>query len=400
MASEDIGALYTTKIPGYEDAADIQAALRLFHYGSTTYDETNTDPTQLPNPSLARHLQDLRDDVKTLEDQGTGSDYLNVSPAQYPTGKPDGFIWVDATSTGNGAPIYAAAVYTNEPPTTGLVDGIIWVDKNASPQRAYIYDAGSSSWVLINELLNIIDASGDLVYGIGPDTVARLPIGTTGKVLKVSSSNLPAWEDDNTYSLPSQSGNAGKFLTTNGTSESWGTPSGGGTTLITDVQLNASTGYDFSSIPGTYKNLVLTFSGLNIAALSTNFGLRFNNNANAVYENYTQYQESPASAPTSYSSLDTVVNDTFFGNQTTSGNQYQSARGSITIYDYASTNRTKFYSAQVAHYSNNNSRTNFINIIGNFNSTTPITSLNIVRFTGTSTITNAANTSIRLYGVS
>jgi hypothetical protein len=395
MASEDIGALFNTKIPGYDDPADIQDALKLFLYGSTTYDETNTDPNNLLTPSLAKHLQTIKDRAEL----GTGSDYLTETEVENLT-PTDGYIWVDVNSTGNGHPIYATAVYTNEAPTTGLADGIIWVDKDASPQRAYIYDAGSSSWVLINELLNIIDASGDLVYGIGADTVARLPIGSVGKVLKVSSSNLPAWEDDSSYSLPSQSGNAGKFLTTNGSTESWGTPSGGGTTLITDVQLSSSTGYDFSSIPGTYKNLVLTFSGLNIAALSTNFGLRFNNNANAVYENYTQYQESPASAPTSYSSLDTVVNDTFFGNQTTSGNQYQSARGSITIYDYASTNRTKFYSAQVAHYSNNNGRTNFINIIGNFNSTTPITSLNIVRFTGTSTITNAANTSIRLYGVS
>lgn len=396
MAAEDIGALYNTKIPGYEDAADIQAALKLFHYGSLIYDETNTDPTQLPNPSLAKHLQDLRDDVTTLEELMPGSDYLATAP----TSPIDGYIWVDANSTGNGAPIYATAVYSNEAPTTGLVDGIIWVDKNASPQRAYIYNAGSASWVLINELLNIVDASGDLIYGTGADAVTRLPIGSVGKVLKVSSSNLPAWEDDSSYSLPSQSGNAGKFLTTDGTTESWGTVSGGGTTLITDVQLSASTGYDFSSIPNTYKNLVLTFAGLNISALSTNFGLRFNNNTSAVYENYTQYQEAPASAPTSYSSLDTVVNDAIFGNQTTSGNPYQSARGTITIYDYASTTRTKLYVANFAHYSNNNGRTNFYTVVGNFNSTTPISSLNIVRFTGTSTISNSENTSIRLYGVS
>jgi hypothetical protein len=270
MAAENIGALYTTKIPGYEDAADIQAALRLFHYGSTTYDETNTDPTQLPNPSLARHLQDLRDDVTTLEGQGTGSDYLNVSPAQYPTGKPDGFIWVDATSTGNGAPIYAAAVYTNEPPTTGLVDGIIWVDKNASPQRAYIYNAGSSSWVLINELLNIIDASGDLIYGTGADSVTRLPIGSVGKVLKVSSSNLPSWEDDETYSLPAQSGNAGKFLTTDGSTESWGTVSSGAvvqvkqftysTAVTTSSTSYISTGLTGSITPTSASNKILVMA--------------------------------------------------------------------------------------------------------------------------------------------
>jgi hypothetical protein len=145
MAAEDIGALYTTKIPGYEDAADIQAALRLFHYGSTTYDETNTDPTQLPNPSLARHLQDLRDDVTTLEAQGTGSDYLTASP--YPLSKPDGFIWVDASSVaGNGA-TYTIAIYSNTAPTEDLVDGIIWIDKDAVLPTAYVYNAGTSSWV-------------------------------------------------------------------------------------------------------------------------------------------------------------------------------------------------------------------------------------------------------------
>lgn len=157
MASEDIGALYTTKIPGYEDAADIQAALRLFHYGSTTYDETNTDPTQLPNPSLARHLQDLRDDVTTLENQGTGSDYLDVSPAQFPTGKPDGFIWVDASSIGNGGPLYAPAVYSNDAPTVDLVDGMIWIDKDAVLTTAYVYDAGTLSWQPFSETQDLSD---------------------------------------------------------------------------------------------------------------------------------------------------------------------------------------------------------------------------------------------------
>lgn len=251
MAAEDIGALYNTKIPGYEDAADIQAALKLFHYGSTTYDETNTNPSQLPNPSLARHLQDLRDDITVLEGLAPGSDYL----ASAPTEPIDGYIWVDANSTGNGAPLYSAAVYTNEAPTTNLIDGIIWVDKDASPQRAYIYNAGSASWILINELLNIIDASGDLIYGNGADSVTRLPIGSVGKVLKVSSSNLPAWEDDTSYSLPLQSGNSGKFLTTDGSVESWGTVTSGGMTLIGTTALTGVS--NTIAIPTGYNNIQL-----------------------------------------------------------------------------------------------------------------------------------------------
>ena len=67
MAEENIdntvtgNGLFNTKIPGLSDAADIQAALRLYHYGSYTYDGANTNPTLLPNPSIAKHLQNLVD---------------------------------------------------------------------------------------------------------------------------------------------------------------------------------------------------------------------------------------------------------------------------------------------------------------------------------------------------
>jgi hypothetical protein len=53
--------LFNTKIPGLSDAADIQAALRLYHYGTYTYDGANTDPSILPVPSMAKHLQTLVD---------------------------------------------------------------------------------------------------------------------------------------------------------------------------------------------------------------------------------------------------------------------------------------------------------------------------------------------------
>lgn len=51
---EDIGAVYNTQIPSITDNADIQTALRLFHYGSNT-----SAPSPLPAESLAGHLQNL-----------------------------------------------------------------------------------------------------------------------------------------------------------------------------------------------------------------------------------------------------------------------------------------------------------------------------------------------------
>lgn len=139
MASEDIGSLYNTKIPGYEDAADIQAALKLFLYGSTTYDTTNTDPTQLPNPSLAKHLQTLSNRITDQEDLGVGSEYANSAP----TSPEDGFIWVNANSSASVSSELPTAVYQNAEPTANVItltDGLLWVDKDSSPLTMYVYD--------------------------------------------------------------------------------------------------------------------------------------------------------------------------------------------------------------------------------------------------------------------
>lgn len=284
MASEDIGALFNTKIPGYDDPADIQDALKLFLYGSTTYDETNTDPNNLLTPSLAKHLQTIKDRAEL----GTGSDYLTETEVENLT-PTDGYIWVDVNSTGNGHPIYATAVYTNEAPTTGLADGIIWVDKNASPQRAYIYDAGTSTWVLINELLNIVDASGDLIYGTGADTVGRLPIGSVGKVLKVSSSNLPAWENENTYSLPAQSGNAGKFLTTDGTQESWASVTSGAVVQVKSYSHTPSeyTTTTSSTYQNTNQTLTITPTNANNKILVIASFQMYSQGNNSIYDTGT-----------------------------------------------------------------------------------------------------------------
>jgi cell division septation protein DedD len=59
----DGSGFFPTKVPGLSDAADIQAALRLYHYGSYTYDGSNTDKGDLEAASIARHLQDLADAI-------------------------------------------------------------------------------------------------------------------------------------------------------------------------------------------------------------------------------------------------------------------------------------------------------------------------------------------------
>lgn len=67
MAVENIGNLVPTKIPGYTDAADIQAALRAYHYGSYTFDTAETNKANLLSPSIAKTISDLQDSVTNID---------------------------------------------------------------------------------------------------------------------------------------------------------------------------------------------------------------------------------------------------------------------------------------------------------------------------------------------
>jgi hypothetical protein len=91
MASESIGSIYPTQIPGYADNADIQAAFRLYHYGSTTYNTANTNVANLEENSIAYELNNLQTQITTLTSPretaaisataATGTVHLNVSTA-------------------------------------------------------------------------------------------------------------------------------------------------------------------------------------------------------------------------------------------------------------------------------------------------------------------------------
>lgn len=73
MAAESIGAIYSTKIPGYADNADIQAAFKLYHYGSLEYDTTETDVAELVSPSIAHTLNNLQSQITGLDPAGSVS---------------------------------------------------------------------------------------------------------------------------------------------------------------------------------------------------------------------------------------------------------------------------------------------------------------------------------------
>jgi hypothetical protein len=148
MASETIGNAYPTEIPGYEDAADIQAALRLYHYGSSDYDITNTNPNNIITESIAGHLKTLAESITLLDNReqnrGIGSVYQSAEPTQA-TG---GYIWVDSDAAVSNIPSVPGATYIATTPTSP-VDGQLWVVKGSTPLVMRIYDADTSAWKTI-----------------------------------------------------------------------------------------------------------------------------------------------------------------------------------------------------------------------------------------------------------
>lgn len=184
MAAEDIGGIYSTKQPGYDDTADIQAALKLFLYGSE-----GTVPATLNDVSggIAQHLKSIRDDLTTVDEreteQGIGSDYLTLSQIAALSSPTDGFIAMASDSTGASVQTtYGTALYQNDEPTSNLTNGILWVDKNSDNKDIYVYDSGA--FVKIG---TYTDAKGDLLVGSAQGVTDILSIGTNGKVLTADS---------------------------------------------------------------------------------------------------------------------------------------------------------------------------------------------------------------------
>ena len=105
-------------------------------------------------------------------------------------------------------------------------------------------------------------ATGDTLYASGATTLSKLTIGSTGQVLTVAG-GIPTWGTAAT-GIPSQTGNAGKYLTTDGTNASWGslvTPGGGGA-----ISIN----YDVVSISYTIASGT---NGFSVGPMTVNSGV-------------------------------------------------------------------------------------------------------------------------------
>jgi hypothetical protein len=155
MAVENIGNLVPTKIPALTDDANIQDALKAYHYGSYDFDTAETDPEELLNPSIAYTINDLQnqiDEQVALELAARDSSRVTTTAptaaafTAFSATIPDGYIWVDKDAAAPVGYLSATSIYTATEPTTGLANGVIWIKKGSSPLEMYVYNGDTSDF--------------------------------------------------------------------------------------------------------------------------------------------------------------------------------------------------------------------------------------------------------------
>jgi hypothetical protein len=229
-------------------------------------------------------------------------------------------------------------------------------------------------------MTNPMTTTGDTIYSSSGSTPARLGIGTAGQVLQVNSG---------------------------ATAPEWATPAGGGgMTLISETVASANASISLSSIPQTHKQLILVWGGIIHSTGSTQFALRFNNDSTAdVYASrgFFAYSTTLSTSASLYDSLTSEVGANIlpsFGSGVTNSSAINGSNGYIIIDNYASTTKLKQVNAKYNYFNAGASANSSVECSFVYKSTSAITSLDIVRLTGSATISNFTNTSIRLYGVS
>ena len=82
---------------------------------------------------------------------------------------------------------------------------------------------GSGAVTITNAMATAMTTKGDIIVATGSGTFIRQAVGTNGQVLTANSAQADGVEWTTVDALPSQSGNGGKYLTTNGSTASWST---------------------------------------------------------------------------------------------------------------------------------------------------------------------------------
>jgi hypothetical protein len=180
---------------------------------------------------------------------------------------------------------------------------------------------------------------------------------------------------------------------------------GGGMTLISETVASGLTGLSFSSIPSTYKQLMLVWHGVYMQNGDGAYAFRLNNDSGASAYGITLGAitgTTVASQCLNHSDMTYAGNyySPFSPDDNTTTDYGALAKGYMVIDNYASTTKFKEYSSNFSWRFPGLSNQYVVDIKGTYKSTSAITSIDVVNIGSSCTFSNATSTSIRLYGIS
>jgi hypothetical protein len=202
--------------------------------------------------------------------------------------------------------------------------------------------------IVTNTVATAFDAAGDLVYGTGADTFAKLSLGTAGKVLTVNSG---------------------------ATAPEWATPAAsGGFTLLSTTTL-AALSTTISGISGSYKHLLLYSKTITDTAAGGGFlSLRFNSDTGSNYSKTSvRNLNNTVAGLRDLSQTSVVINSRL---QTTSS-VTKLGSNAVYIYRYTDTDHIDFYYTSYGH-TTTGTETCYETGYGQYDAAAAITSITIL----------------------
>ena len=193
MAAESIGALYSTKIPGYADNADIQAAFKLYHYGSTDYNTANANTGDLVSPSIAYTLNNLQGQITGLDPAGSVSKSIIDAKGDLLVGSANDAV--DNLTVGSNNYILTA--------DSAETLGIKWAAPAVSlDNSATLTNKTLTSPVITTPTLSLSTSSSTTDSRISWDSTNKfLQVGNGSSVLNVPSFSVNATAKTGAYTL-------------------------------------------------------------------------------------------------------------------------------------------------------------------------------------------------------